>query len=161
MSLKDIFSRKKSESHFEWEPLPDVDSMNNVPSWTSRYLSINELEDAKEKLFTVLNKDLKISPSYSKMLVNHVLGVKAMYNAGYAREYIMKLLISRKLVQELYDTKVKLRHMNKQYARASKTIFELKARLSFAWRREVADELRHTLDRIETVQKQIMEKQND
>lgn len=149
---------EKEPETIEYEDFPEITSLDQTIGWSSKHLTLSELEDAKEKLFTVLTKDMKISSSYSKMLVNHVLGVKAMYNAGYAREYIKKLLITNKLVQELYDTKIKLRHINKQYARASNTIFELKAKLAFAWRREVDEGLKSTLNRIEKIQQQLMEK---
>lgn len=148
---------KESET-IEYEDFPEINSLDQTKGWSSKYLTLSELEDAKEKLFTVLTKDMKISSSYSKMLVNHVLGVKAMYNAGYAREYIKKLLVSDKLVQELYDTKSKLRHMNKQYARASNTISDLKGKLALRWRDLADNEITRVLTRIEKIQQQLMEK---
>lgn len=148
---------KESET-IEYEDFPEITSLDQTKGWSSKYLTLSELEDAKEKLFTVLTKDMKISSSYSKMLVSHVLGVKAMYNAGYAREYIKKLLVSDKLIQELYDTKNKLRHMNKQYARASNTIADLKGKLALRWRDLADNEITRILTRIEKIQQQLMEK---
>jgi len=151
------WDEKESDS-VEYEDFPEITSLDQTRGWSSKHLTVSELEDAKEKLFTLLTKDMKISSSYSKMLVGHVLGVKAMYNAGYAREYIKKLLIGDKLVQELFETKSKLHHMNKQYARASNTISDLKGKLALRWRDIVDSELTRTLTRIEKIQQQLMEK---
>lgn len=154
--FKKRFTRKTQE--VEWEPLPNFTSLDQTTPWSRKYLSQTELSDAKEKLFLTLTQDLKMNGSLAKLCVEHVLGIKAMYNAGYPRDYIKKLLVTSKLVQELRDTKVKLSHMNKQYARASNTIFELKSKLALGWRRTIVDEFKYTLDRIEKIQRELMEK---
>lgn len=157
-AIKKIFFRGETWEWEDWEVKPIFKSLDDTYDWKRKHLSKFELEDAKEKLLSVLIKDLKMPSGIAKQCVDHVLGIKAMYNAGYPREFMKKLLITNKLVQELHDTKIKLRHMNKQYARASNTIFELKAKLVFAWRREVDEGLKSTLNRIEKIQQQLMEK---
>lgn len=157
-AIKKIFFRGETWEWEDWEVKPIFKSLDDTYDWKRKHLSKFELEDAKEKLLSVLIKDLKMPSGIAKQCVDHVLGIKAMYNAGYPREFMKKLLITNKLVQELHDTKIKLRHMNKQYARASNTIFELKAKLAFAWRREVDEGLKSTLNRIEKIQQQLMEK---
>lgn len=156
MNFSEMF--KKKEEDFEWEPLPNFTSLDNAVSWSKKYLSESELEEAKEKLFNILCKDLRITPSIAKLCVNHVIAIKAMRNAGYSREYMSKLLITKKLVQELHDTKLRLKQMNKNYARASNTIFELRAKLAMGYRHVIPDSLVKVLERIEETQKRIEEK---
>lgn len=154
--FKKRFTRKTEE--IEWEPLPNFTSLDQTSVWSRKYLSKTELSDAKEKLFLTLTQDLKMNGSLAKLCVEHTLGIKAMYNAGYPREYIKKLLVTSKLVQELRDTKVKLSHMNKQYARASNTISDLKGKLALRWRDLADNEITRILTRIEKIQQQLMEK---
>jgi hypothetical protein len=154
------FFKKKKEvmPEVQWEDFPAFKSLDETYDWRHKHLSVLELEQAKEKLFVVLREDVKIPASMAKLVVDHALGVKAMYNAGFSRDYIKSLLVSKKMVQELHEAKVKIRHLGKHYARASNTIFELKAKLALPWRREVDEGLKHTLNRIEKIQQQLMEK---
>lgn len=154
--LKKIFTKKNEE--VEWEPMPNFRSLDQTGPWSRKYLSRTELSDGKEKLYEVLTKDLKMNSSLAKLCIEHALGIKAMYNAGYPREYIKKLLVTSKLVQELRDTKVKLRERNKQYARASNTIADLRGKLALRTKELLQSEFKYTLDRIEKIQQQLMEK---
>lgn len=158
-AIKRIFFGGKT---WEWEDddwvKPIFKSLDETHDLQRKHLNKFELEDAKEKLLSVLIKDLKMPSGIAKQCVDHVLGIKAMYNAGYPREFMKKLLITNKLVQELHDTKVKLRHMGKQYARASDTIAELRGRLAQRLRNSVNTEMNGVLDRIEKIQQQLMEK---
>lgn len=156
-SVRKLFSKNKDEID-DWEVKEIFVSLDQTNELKRKHLNKFELQAGKEKLLDVLIKDLKMPSSMAKLAVDHILGIKAMYNAGYPREYMKKLLVTKKLVQELHDTKVKLTHMNKQYARASNTIFELRAKLSFAWRREVDDGIKNVLDRIEKIQQALMSK---
>lgn len=161
--------RKKSESstsvvpaivssNLTEEGLEEILSLNDTYDWRKKHLSFYELEVATNNLFKVLHQDLKMPTSTAKMCMDHVLGIKAMYNAGYSRDYMKKLTVKKNLVQELQDTKIKLREMNKQYARASNTIFELKAKLALAWHREVDEKIKYTLNRIEKIHQELMDK---
>ncbi len=152
------FFKKDDDWIEDWEPLPEFKSLDDTRQWSKKYLNEAELAEAKEKLLNVLHKDLRINPSIAKKCVEHVLGIKAMYDAGYNREYISRLLVTKKLVQELHDTKMKLKRMNKEYARASNTIFDLRAKLAMGWRHVVPDSLIKVLERIEETQRRIEEK---
>lgn len=140
------------------EGLEQILSLNDTYDWRKKWLNHYDLEIATNNLFKVLHEDLRMPIATAKICMDHVLGIKAMHNAGYSRDYMKNLAVKKNLVQELNDTKVKLRHMNKQYARASKTIFELKSKLALGWRRTIVDEFKYTLERIEKIQRELMEK---
>ena len=143
------------------EGLVAWESLGDTVHWQRKWLSPQELDEAKEKLCTILREDFVMSDRWSYICADHILGVKAMLNAGYSGDYIKKLMIRKNLVQELYDTKVKLRERNKAYARASNTIFELRAKLALGWRQLFNSEIGSTLNRIEKVQQELRDMQND
>lgn len=145
---------KTTEGLVEWENL-------NIPQdWTRKWLTPVELEEAKEKLVNVLRNDLRMNKRWALICADHILGAKAMLNAGYPSDYIQKLMIRKNLVQELYETKVKLRERNKSYARASNTIFDLRAKLALGWRQRYNEEIMYTLNRIEKIQQELKEMRN-
>lgn len=140
------------------EGLEQILSLSDTYDWRKKWLNHYDLEIATNNLFKVLHEDLRLPIATAKICMDHVLGIKAMHNAGYSRDYMKKLTVKKNLVQELYNTKVKLRHMNKQYARASNTIADLRGKLALRTKELLQSEFKYTLDRIEKIQQQLMEK---
>lgn len=140
------------------EGLEQILSLSDTYDWRKKWLNHYDLEIATNNLFKVLHEDLRLPIATAKICMDHVLGIKAMHNAGYSRDYMKKLTVKKNLVQELNDTKIRLRERNKQYARASNTIFELKGKLALRWRDLADNEITRILTRIEKIQQQLMEK---
>lgn len=145
-------------SNLTSEGLEQILSLNDTYEWRKKWISRDDLEIATNNLFKILHNDLRMPVATAKICMDHVLGIKAMHNAGYSRDYMMGLTIKKNLVQELHDTKSKLRHMNRQYARSSKTISDLRGKLALRRQDVVEEKLKYTLDRIEKIQQQLMEK---